>query len=226
MRKFLFASFLAMLTTLGVLLLDQVNVQSVELVNRQYSQPNLLGDSQLLQLALNGAAQKNLSNEVSVNNQPSFNAQNPKPLQKTVLTAQKVKTQLAEDPTTVVVPLSRSVDLTSPPAAEKSIYELEVQLSFQGQPTGNYELYLNLPNLQATADKESYYAGAISFFEPLRQERVTKTLLFDITDELLVQLKQREQSATIDSLTLTFIKQDGQTGEDIAVESVSLNKYE
>jgi len=225
MRKFLFVSFLAILTALGVLLLDQVNVQSVELFNRQYSQPNLLGDSQLLELALNGAAQKNLSNEVSVNNQPSFNAPNPKPLQKTVLTAQKVKTQLAEDPTTVVVPLSRSVDLTSS-ATKKSIYELVVELSFQGQPTGNYQLYLNLPNLEATADKDAYYAGAISFFEPLQQERATKTLLFDITDELLTQLEQHQQSATIDSLTLTFIKQDGQTGEDIAVESVSLNKYE
>ncbi|MCC5624848.1 tyrosinase family protein, partial [Nostoc sp. CHAB 5715] len=143
------------------------------------------------------------------------------------------KTKLTDETTIVVVPVRLSTRsgeraaLTAPSfsiAAEKG-YVLEIQVSFQGQPRGTYNVYVNLPDKKATVDKEAYYAGAISFFELSTQERKTKTLLFDITDELAKEVEKGEQLSENQGLKVTFFKQNGSSATDIIVEKVSLRSY-
>jgi len=161
-----------------------------------------------------------------VTSKPLFNKGSSERFKKTVLTFHEVKTRLADEQTTVVVPLSTLIDLSSPSAAEKSVYEVEVNLSFEQKPIGSYRVYVNLPSLKATADTDTYYAGAIVFFEPIPKARTIKTLLFDITNNLITQVKKREQPDKIECLTLTFIQSEGLSGQDIIIESVVINKYE
>jgi len=168
----------------------------------------------------------------------SLTTQEVKSLEKTVISSDTAETQLTDEPTTVVVPLSTASPkagsslLTAKTLSPLSInpgevYELEVKLSFQGNPTGTRKLYLNLPSLKSTSDKETYFVGSISFFEPLSQERMEKTLLFDISDELAAQVEKAKEigSSLRNNLRLTVLKEDGASGDDITIENVALNKW-
>jgi hypothetical protein len=166
--------------------------------------------------------------------------QEVKSLKKTVISSDIAKTQLTDEPTTVVVPLSTASP--SPKAGSSllaaktlsplsinpgEVYELEVKLSFQGNLTGTRKLYLNLPSLKSTSDKETYFVGSVSFFEPSSQERMEKTILFDISDELAAQVEKAKEigSSLRNNLRLTVLKEDGASGDDITIENVALNKW-
>ncbi|NDJ23979.1 hypothetical protein GS682_20490 [Nostoc sp. B(2019)] len=137
----------------------------------------------------------------------------------------KFNTKLTAEPTILTLILSTPIELNPTFIAAKISYVLDVEMSFQGRPTGTYSVYINLPNL-TTANKAAYYAGVISFFELSSKERVMKTLLFDITDKLIEQVKNHEQPLKISELTLTFVKENGSSQEDIVVESISLHKHD
>ncbi|WP_193199430.1 hypothetical protein [Nostoc sp. MG11] len=134
--------------------------------------------------------------------------------------------KLTTEPTIFTLLLSTPIDFNPTFISTKISYVLDVQVSFQGRPTETYSVYINLPNI-TTANKAAYYAGVMSFFELPSKERVTKTLLFDITDKLIEQVKNHEQPLKISKLTLTFVKENGfSSQEDIVVEGVSLHKYD
>ncbi|MCC5624849.1 hypothetical protein [Nostoc sp. CHAB 5715] len=209
MGHFIFVSILVILSTLSLVLPSKVDAQSFQLAQ-----------------SFNQIYQINDKKEVLVNNQPSFNISSQAAPQKTILTSQKFKTRLTGEPTTVMVHFSMPLEFNSTSAFANISYVLEVQVSFQGKPTGTYSVYVNLPNINETTDKDAYYAGTINFFELPSKERVTKTLLFDITNELIEQVKKREQPSPIQNLTLTCVKESGSSGGDVIVENVSLYKYE
>jgi tyrosinase len=163
----------------------------------------------------------------------SPNALIPARSQETVVSSEEVKTNLTDELTTVVVPLptpvenernliNPSVSATTPSVNET--YELEVQVSFKGQPRGTYDVYVNLPNTEATVDKDAYYVGVISFFEVPSAKRVTKTLLFDISDQLLEQVKRSQQPSANQNLTVSFRAKDGSPSQDIVIEKITLRK--
>ncbi len=135
--------------------------------------------------------------------------------------------------TTVNVPLSTPVEISEDvaergaPSGDEN-YELEVQVSFQGQPRGAYDVYLNLPNTEATVDtldENAHFVGVVNFFEVPSSERVTKTVLFDITDKLIEQVKRREQPSEIQNLKVSFLAKNVLTKEDIVAERVLLRKF-
>jgi tyrosinase len=152
------------------------------------------------------------------------NIQQPRARLQEILVTKEVKAQLTDEPTTVVIPLSttRGGD-RSLLANQENGYVLEVEVSFQGKPRGTYDVYVNLPNTEAAADKDVYYAGTISFFELPSKERVTKTLLFDITDQLADQVDIREQQPQQD-LKVTFLPKNGEQREEVFIEKISLRK--
>lgn len=170
---------------------------------------------------------------------PSRRAQNRSrdrfiiPVEDTVVTSTEVKTKLTDKLTTVNVPLSTPVEISedvleqAAPSGNEN-YELEVQVSFQGEPRGAYDVYLNLPNTEATVDtldKNAHFVGVVNFFEVPSSERVTKTVLFDITDELIKQVKRHEQPSEMQNLQLSFLAKNASTAEDIVVERVLLRKF-
>ncbi|WP_414581728.1 tyrosinase family protein [Scytonema sp. PCC 10023] len=170
---------------------------------------------------------------------PSRRAQNRSrdrfilPVEDTIVTSEEVKTKLTDKLTTVNIPLSTPIEISEDvvergaPSGNEN-YELEVQVSFQGEPTGAYDVYLNLPNTEATVDtldKNAHFVGVINFFEVPSSERVTKTVLFDITDKLIEQVKRREQPSEIQNLKVSFLAKNASTAEDIIVERVLLRKF-
>lgn len=171
---------------------------------------------------------------------PSLRAQNRSrdrsilPVEDTIVASEEVKTKLTDKLTTVDVPLSTPVEIEEDvlergvPSGNEN-YELEVQVSFQGEPTGAYDVYLNLPSTEATVDsldKNAHFVGVINFFEVPSSERVTKIVLFDITDELIEQVKRREQPSEIQNLKVSFLAKNASTVEDIVVERISLRKFQ
>jgi hypothetical protein len=239
MKNFVLPLRLVTYTTLGILLANNANAQLTQTPQSNWLQDipkssletAIQEDIQSHQITFNKTHHQDGKNEVIVSNQPPFEVPPQKNLQTTVLTSLEFKTKLANQPTTIVLPLStpielnRALSLAPTSSAGNKRYVLEVQVSFQREPTGTYDVYVNLPNIEATADKDTYYAGVISFFEVPSAERVTKTLLFDITEELLEQVRKRQQPAKIERLTLTFVKKDNTTSsEDIIIEKISLQQ--
>ncbi|GGA34939.1 hypothetical protein [Okeania sp. KiyG1] len=103
---------------------------------------------------------------------------------------------------------------------------LEVSVTYTGRPLGIYEVYLNLPNEQeakkaAIADIDTYFLGAMAFFVLESDRPTSKTFLFDITDELLQQIKKFKEF-NLDSLSISIIKNSGPVDETITVNKLDI----
>ena len=209
MKKLLFALVLLTFTTLGILLSSNVYAQ----------------------LPQNNIRQFNYAHEAPVDSQPSFDLPRPNQLLATVLASQEQKTQLINNPSTptqVNLPLSTPIQLDwakSPGLTNaKKRYVLEVQVSSIGRPVGNYSVYLNLPNLRAASDVDTYYIGPLNFYDGVYSKQKTKNFQFDITEELIKQVKKGEQPTKIANLTLTFLPSETAGGSDVFVDQVSLRE--
>ncbi|BAZ49389.1 hypothetical protein NIES4103_20010 [Nostoc sp. NIES-4103] len=208
MKKLLFALVLLTFTTFGIVLSSNVYAQ----------------------LSQNSIRQINYAYEAPVDTQPSFGFPRQNQLLATVLASQEQKTQLINNPSTptqVNLPLSTPIQLDWANSAglinAKKHYVLEVQVSSTGRPVGNYSVYLNLPNLKAASDVDTYYIGPLNFFEALNPKDKSKTFQFDITEELIKQVKKGEQPTTISNLTLTFLPDEG-GGPEVFVDRLSLEE--
>ncbi len=161
-------------------------------------------------------------------------ATQPQKRQRSVITSRNLQQLVTDTPTEFVVPLtsrlekkastllSEVAEISSP--LEKS-FVVELAVSFQGRPRGIYDVYVNLPNIKAISDRSTYYAGSISFFMPESDEKATKTFTFDITDELIQQVKTREDLADDQNLSFTIFKNGGSKDPQIVVEKVTLYQY-
>lgn len=152
------------------------------------------------------------------------------PVEDIIVTSEEVKTKLTDKQTTVNVPLSTPVQIQKDgveqlTVSENENYELEVQVSFQGEPRGAYNVYLNLPSTEAIVDKKAYLIGVINFFEVPSSERRTKILLFDITEVLTNQVQRGEQPPNIENFTVSFVAKNASAVEDIVVEKILLRKF-
>ncbi|MBH8563598.1 hypothetical protein I8748_15605 [Nostoc sp. CENA67] len=208
MKKLLFALVLLTFTTFGIVLSSNVDAQ----------------------LPQNNIRQINYAHEAPVDTQPSSGLPRQNQLLATVLASQEQKTQLINNPSTptqVNLSLSTPIQLdwaNSPGLTNaKKRYVLEVQVSSTGRPVGNYSVYLNLPNLKAASDVDTYYIGPLNFFEPLNPKDKSKTFQFDLTEELIQQVKKGEQPTKISNLTLTFLPDEG-GGPEVFVDRLSLRE--
>ncbi|QSJ15205.1 hypothetical protein JYQ62_25580 [Nostoc sp. UHCC 0702] len=209
MKKLLFTLVLLTFTTFGILLSSNVYPQ----------------------LPQNNIHQINYAHEALVDSQPSFGLPRQNQLLATVLASQEQKTQLRNNrstPTQVNLPLSTPIQLDWAKSGDLSNlmkqYVVGVQVSSTGRPVGNYSVYLNLPNLRAVSDVDTYYIGPLNFYDGVDPKDKTKNFQFDITEELIKQVKKGEQPTKIANLTLTFIPDDTAGGSDVFVDRVSLRE--
>jgi hypothetical protein len=154
--------------------------------------------------------------------------------EKSLIAARNFQQPLSDTPTELGFPLTsrlekknstllREVAAISSPLEKSFVVELAV--SFQGRPRGIYDVYVNLPNIKAISDRSAYYGGSLSFFMPEHDEKVTKTFRFDITDELIQQVKTREDLGDAQNLSFTIFKNGGSKDPQIVVEKVTLYQY-
>lgn len=192
-----------------------------------------------------------------MNTQPSFGSLNHNQLQATVVSSQKQNTLLANNSSNVLgavrqvhqsldkltkITLPLSIHLkASPPLSNATLsvessraplspgkYVLQVQMSYNSYPSGNYSVYVDLPRTKSLTEKindiKNYYVGAANFFDPHSSDGKTITFTFDITDELNAQWSELGQSTPKD-LDVLFVSDSGSTEANIAVESITLYKF-
>ncbi|NEO58100.1 MAG: hypothetical protein F6K54_36625 [Okeania sp. SIO3B5] len=73
----------------------------------------------------------------------------------------------------------------------------------------------------AIADIDTYFLGTMSFFVLESDRPTSKTFLFDITDELLQQIKKLKEFNP-DSLSISILKNGGPVDETITVDKLEI----
>ncbi|MDZ8091689.1 MAG: hypothetical protein RMZ42_07080 [Nostoc sp. DedQUE05] len=203
MTKLIFTLFLIIFTILNILNLNNTHVQ----------------------VSQNNIRQINWKDEVLVNTQSSFNLATQEQRQAKFISSQQVKTKLTDNPLTptqVTFPLSTPLEIDT--ARSEEVYLLEIQVAYQGEPIGNYSVYLNLPSLKAIADIDTYYIGSANFFDVPSPNQGIKKFNFDITPELIKQVQKRVKPSKIPNLTLTFIRDQGHSSTELVIDRVALSK--
>lgn len=148
-----------------------------------------------------------------------------KETRRTVLKRGQVVTQMVKIPE-VRDTLMFQQFLSSKEQASQPHYSLDVEVTYTGQPRGEYEVYVNLPEEKsamekAMADINTYYIGSISFFVLKSNQPRSETFKFDITDELLEQVEKIENVST-NSVNVSIIPKGG-VGGSVAVEGLAIS---